>query len=181
MPRCRIALAAAGILAASAVATPAHAAGCAGAAVIPSQTNTGQIRQATLCLLNAQRSAHGVPPLSTNARLARAATGYAQEMASGKFFSHNSPSGSTPLSRIRSTRYLDGARSWQIGENLAWGTGPRATPRLIVSAWMHSPGHRRNILDPTFREIGIGVAPGAPVDVGSSPPGATYATEFGSR
>jgi uncharacterized protein YkwD len=46
---------------------------------------------------------------------------------------------------------------------------------------MHSPGHRRNILDPRFRDIGIGIALGAPVDAGASLPGATYATDFGAR
>jgi uncharacterized protein YkwD len=181
MLRFRTALVAAGVATASAVATPAHAGGCAGAAVMPTRTNAAQMNQATLCLLNGQRRAHGVQPLSTEPRLDRAATEYAHEMASRNFFSHTSPSGSTPESRIRATSYLRGARSWQIGENLAWGTGPRATPRLIVSAWMHSPGHRRNILDPRFRDIGIGIALGAPVDAGASLPGATYATDFGAR
>jgi uncharacterized protein YkwD len=181
MPRLRIAIVAAGILAGSAVATPAHAAGCAGAGLMPTHTNSAQIRAATLCLLNAQRSAHGLRKLRANQRLRRAATGYAHLMASSKFFSHTSPSGSTPLSRIRSTRYLSGARGWAIGENLAWGTGPLATPRRTVSAWMHSAGHRRNILDPAFREIGIGVARGAPVGVAAAAGGATYATDFGAR
>jgi uncharacterized protein YkwD len=180
MFRFRIALAAVGVATASAVATPADAGGCVGAGLIPTRTNAAQMNQATLCLLNGQRRAHGVQPLSAEPRLERAATGYAHEMASSKFFSHTSPSGSTPESRIRSTHYLSGSRSWRIGENLAWGTGERATPRLTVSAWMHSPGHRRNILDPAFREIGIGVAQGAPVPTGSAP-GATYATDFGAR
>jgi uncharacterized protein YkwD len=102
-------------------------------------------------------------------------------MASRDFFSHTSPSGSTPLSRITSTRYLSGARSWAIGENLAWGTGSYATPDGTVRAWMNSAGHRANILSPTFREIGIGVAHGAPVNVAAAASGATYATDFGSR
>jgi uncharacterized protein YkwD len=181
MSRFRIALVAAGIAAAAAVATPAQAAGCAGAGLMPTRTNVAQMDQATLCLLNAQRRAHGLQPLSADPRLARAATGYAHEMARRKFFSHTSPSGSTPVSRIKATHYLSGARSWHIGENLAWGTGPRATPRLTVSAWMHSPGHRRNILDPAFRRVGIGIARGAPVRVSAAAHGATYATDFGSR
>ena len=84
-------------------------------------------------------------------------------MVSGRFFSHDAPNGSTPLSRIRHTHYLSGARCWTIGENLAWGTGRLATPRATVRAWMHSPGHRANILNGSFREIGIGIATGAPV------------------
>jgi uncharacterized protein YkwD len=181
MPRLRIAIAAAGILAAAAVATPAHAADCANAGLMPTASNSAQIRQATLCLLNAERSAHGLRDLRANPRLRRAATSYAHQMASRDFFSHTSPSGSTPLSRITSTRYLSGARSWAIGENLAWGTGSYATPDGTVRAWMNSAGHRANILSPTFREIGIGVAHGAPVNVAAAASGATYATDFGSR
>jgi uncharacterized protein YkwD len=49
-----------------------------------------------------------------------------------------------------------------------------------VDGWMHSAGHRRNVLDGKFRDIGIGIAIGAPQDVAGSP-AATYATEFGTR
>jgi uncharacterized protein YkwD len=59
--------------------------------------------------------------------------------------------------------------------------GDAATPATIVRAWMHSPGHRANILNRRFREIGIGVASGAPVRDGAAKSGATYATEFGLR
>jgi uncharacterized protein YkwD len=66
-----------------------------------------------------------------------------------------------------------------VGENIAWGSQELATPRSIVNGWMHSPGHRANILNRRFREIGIGVSRGAPE------PGfdraATYATDFGAR
>jgi uncharacterized protein YkwD len=79
--------------------------------------------------------------------------------------------------RIKRTNYLRGARGWTLGENLAWGTGSAATPARIVSAWMHSPGHRRNILDRRYREFGIGLALGAP----TGGPGATYVNEFGRR
>ena len=68
------------------------------------------------------------------------------------------------LARIRRTTYLRDVRRWSLGENLAWGTGrwrPRGRP---CDAWMQSPGHRANILDRNFADIGIGIAPGAPVD-----------------
>jgi uncharacterized protein YkwD len=97
-----------------------------------------------------------------------------------RFFDHVSPTGATFVQRIRQTDYLASAASWSLGENLAWGSGFYATPRETVSSWMHSPGHRHNILDPRYREIGIGVAPGTPTDAGGVP-GATYATEFGKR
>jgi uncharacterized protein YkwD len=177
----RIGMAAACIVAAAAITTPAQAGGCSGAAAVPSRANAARVAHATLCLLNAQRAAHGLPKLHMNRRLHRAAAGFAHAMASRNFFSHVSPSGSTPLSRIRSVRYLDGARSWAIGENIAWGMGATASPRGTVTEWMHSPGHRANILNGAFRQVGIGIAPGAPVRVSAASRAATYATDFGSR
>jgi uncharacterized protein YkwD len=110
-----------------------------------------------------------------------AAQRYAGAMVAGAFFGHVSPSGSTLEQRIREgTRYLARSLRYVIGENLAWGQGERGTPREIVNAWMHSPGHRANILRAAFREIGIGIVPGAPV-TGLSGTAATYANEFGRR
>jgi uncharacterized protein YkwD len=97
------------------------------------------------------------------------------------FFGHVSPSGSTMSARIRHTNYLRGVRAWRVGENLAWGAGTAGTPARIVRAWMRSAGHRRNILDPSFREIGVGVAAGAPRGAGAAVAAGTYATEFGAR
>jgi uncharacterized protein YkwD len=98
-------------------------------------------------------------------------------MARRKFFSHTSPSGASFVDRIRSTGYLTGARSWAVGENIAYGSGSRSTPRSIGSAWMHSPPHRSNILSSSYRSIGIGIASGTPVGGG----GGTYTTDFGRR
>jgi uncharacterized protein YkwD len=66
------------------------------------------------------------------------------------------------------------------GENLAYGTGPEGSPAEIVDRWMHSPGHRENILRAAFTEIGIGVTFDVPKrEPAGTDPGATYATEFG--
>ena len=100
-------------------------------------------------------------------------------MVAHRFFSHSSPGGAGLLERLRRAgRYLDGARGFAIGENLAWGTGALATPREIVLSWMGSPGHRRNVLDRRFREVGLGIALGTPRAGGA---GATYANQFGVR
>ncbi len=96
-------------------------------------------------------------------------------MASHNFFAHGDFVG-----RIRSARYLRGARGWTVGENIAWGSWDYATPASIVDGWMHSPGHRANILHRAFREIGVGVAIGAPSPVGGQP-AATYTTDFGFK
>jgi uncharacterized protein YkwD len=180
MLRFRIAVAAAGVVAAAAAASPAQAA-CAGADVMPSSANAAKVGKATLCLLNVQRRTHGLRKLRENAKLRRASADYSQLMVSEGFFSHVSPSGSTFESRVRGTHYLDAARAWAIGENIAWGTGGLGTPRSIVRAWMHSPGHRANILNGTFRDIGIGIATGAPIPAGAAANGATYTTDFGYR
>jgi uncharacterized protein YkwD len=80
--------------------------------------------------------------------------------------------------RILRTGYARN-QGWSLGENIAWGTGDLGTAGSIQRAWMESPGHRANILRPQFREIGIGIAVGAPVPGGDE--GATYTTDFGVR
>lgn len=161
-------------------ASPAAASGCANADAAPGTVSAVVLKDATLCLLNEERSAAGLRPLSEHKKLEKAATGFSKEMVSKRFFDHVSPSGSTLTSRVKKTRYTKGARSWSIGENIAWGTGAKATPSAIVDAWMHSAGHKANILDGKFKEIGIGIASGAPVATASSV-GATYTTDFGFR
>jgi uncharacterized protein YkwD len=68
--------------------------------------------------------------------------------------------------------------AWTVGETLAWGWGTRATPAATVDSWLASPPHRRILLDAAYRDIGIGVALGIPVD---DLDGATYAAELGVR
>jgi uncharacterized protein YkwD len=70
------------------------------------------------------------------------------------------------------------AKRWWVGENIAWGSGQYSTPAFITNAWMNSPEHRTNILDPQFREIGLGILQGTPRS-GPSTDGATYTTDFG--
>jgi uncharacterized protein YkwD len=162
-------------------APAAHATrACGSAKAMPSKVSKRTIVRATLCLLNAERSRHGLRPLRANQKLAKAARGHAKDMAKHNYFDHNSRSGATFVDRIRNAGYLAGAHSWTVGENLAWGAGSRATPSAIVQAWMDSPGHRANILNGAYREIGLGVAYDAPVDGGWHPAG-TYATDFGAR
>jgi len=163
---------------ASAGAAPSN---CPGADALPTPSTLSTARSATLCLLNGVRRAHGLRPLHANRRLRRAADRYSRQMVHQSFFNHVSPAGSTLVSRVRATRYLHSAGSWSLGENIAWGSGHFATPRDTVTMWMHSAGHRHNILTPRFREIGIGIAVGAPVRAVAGLPAATYTTDFGSR
>lgn len=151
---------------------------CANEGLTPAADNIRKIRRATLCLLNRERTSRDLGKLRGNRKLRRAATRYARQMAIKDFFDHVSPSGSTFVERIRRSSYLSDANGYDVGENLAWGGGPLATPRQIVSTWMTSPGHRANILKAAFEDVGIGVAIGVPVP-GLS--GATYVNEFGRR
>jgi uncharacterized protein YkwD len=128
--------------------------------------------------LNAQRRRHHEGALRFNRKLALAAVRHARDMVDHRYFSHDAPSGQNFVQRIMRTNYVPGSASWFLGENLAWGSRERSTPRQIVRAWMASPGHRRNILTGGFREIGIAVVAGAPA--AGVAQAATYATEFGA-
>lgn len=169
-------------LAPGAAASPAasSAKACKGAGAEPTQVSHRTLVRATVCLLNKQRRSHGMRALRLSKRLGRAAQGHSVDMASKGYFSHDSRSGASFIDRIRRSGYLRSARSWMVGENIAWGTGALATPRSIVRAWMKSPGHRANILNRRFRQIGIGISFRAPVPAEDSSAG-TYTTDFGTR
>jgi uncharacterized protein YkwD len=172
-------LAVAVALAALVVAAPtASAAGaCDSANASANRVSQRVMVRATLCVLNVERGRHDLRPLKLNRKLSRAARRHSRAMARRHFFSHTSPGGATFVDRIRGTGYLSGARSWTIGENIAYGSGRRGTPRAIGSAWMNSAGHRANILSSSFRAIGIGIVARTPFGRG----GATYTTDFGRR
>ena len=158
--------------------TGAQAADCANADLVPAPDNVAAINQSTLCLLNQQRAAHGLPALTQNARLTNASAAYSTEMVQQAFFNHEAPDGTTLVDRLTSVGYLHGGDDWVVGENIGWGQGPLATPRSMVQAWMNSTGHRENILADDYRQIGLGLARGTPSDRSW---GATYTTDFGHK
>ena len=154
---------------------------CADADLMPAQDNLPVIREATLCLLNRERTSRGLPKLTSSPQLRRSAQSFSVAMVRQNFFDHVSPGGSTLLSRVRhGTEYLAGARNYALGENIAWGSGRYATPSQTVAGWMDSAGHRHNILNRRFRHVGIGIAIGAPADA-QGMQAATYTTDFGFR
>ena len=152
---------------------------CDNSGARPGDASQAQLESATVCLLNDVRAQRGLGRLRTNDRLSAAAGNHSSDMVRKRYFAHTSRSGKDVVDRLNHTGYIPGATSWAVGENLAWGSGARSTPRSIVSAWMNSAGHRHNILSRRFREIGIGVKFDTPV--GSYPTGATYTTTFGAR
>jgi uncharacterized protein YkwD len=163
----------------SAFPSQASASPCASTAVRPTAASAAEAAEATVCLINRARTRRGLRPLRANGRLALAARRHSRDMVRRRFFSHWSLGGASPLNRIRRAGYLRGARSFSVGENIAWGAGSRATADSIVRRWMRSRPHRTAILHRRFRAIGVGVASGAPLS--GTPAAATYTADFGRR
>ena len=175
---------AAAVLASVALLVPAAAQAddaCQNADVAPTTENVDQVRGAVLCLVNQERASHGLSDLTENAKLRVSATRHTTNMVLSRFFEHTTPAGTTMVERIRKAGYMRGARSWAVGENLAWGTGTLSTAAQIQASWMRSPGHRANILRSKYREIGIAIGLGVPVQLSAAQLGATYTTNFGVR
>jgi uncharacterized protein YkwD len=133
---------------------------------------------ALLSAVNFQRLIAGARPLKADALLARAARSHSRDMVARHYFSHTSPGGSSLRTRVQRTGWTRFRPSWALAENLAWGTGPLATPSAIVDAWMHSPPHRANLLRKDLRLAGIGVVGGTP---NAGPDGVTVTLDLGSR
>ena len=104
--------------------------------------------------MNRERAAHGLGPLRLNAALSEAAGDRIDDMFTKRYFAHVSPDGVQPF--VWAARR--GYRYRLIGENLAVGYGGTR----VVDGWMKSPGHRENILQRGFDEVGIAIAAGAP-------------------
>ena len=105
-----------------------------------------------LDLLNAARTSRGLPPVQINYQLSKLAESYAHDMIDRNFFSHTSPEGLSPFDRMRKA----GIQVDRAGENLAFNVDIRAAHQ----AFMDSPGHKANILDPNYTQIGLGVNAG---------------------
>ncbi len=113
-----------------------------------------ELGDAVLVLINQQRSKRSLRPVKANRFLKSIAEGYACRMVEGQFFDHRDPAtGAQPRDRAIEGKY----RGYAIGENLAAG---QQTPEEVVQVWMESPSHRNIILDPMWRDVGIGVRGG---------------------
>jgi uncharacterized protein YkwD len=102
-------------------------------------------------LVNAERIKAGCSPLTVNATLTKAAQSHSDDMAAHGTMSHTGSDGSSPGDRLTRAGYV-----WSsYGENVAYGY---ATPEQVMAGWMSSPGHKANILNCSFKEIGVGLA-----------------------
>lgn len=105
-------------------------------------------------LVNAERAKSGCGAMTLNSKLGKAAQGHSDDMAERDFFDHTNPDGEGPGDRVTAAGY----RWSTYGENIAAGQG---TPAAVMDSWMKSSGHRANILNCSFKEIGIGYRQGS--------------------
>ena len=118
----------------------------------PTQQNAGDIlpqEAAVVELVNRERAAHGLQPLTISAELCKKARIKSQDMAQNRYFDHNSPTYGSPFDMMRSL----GITYRSAGENIAMGY---ATAQAVMQGWMNSEGHRANILNASFTTIGVG-------------------------
>jgi uncharacterized protein YkwD len=154
-------------------------AGCPGDGAQPSAASASSAAQALLCDINALRAQRGLRPLRWDWRLQAAAQRLADDMAARHYASHVTPEGVGLPARVQPTGYTRKASRWALTENLGWGTNVFSTPASMVEGWMDSTPHRRNLLDPSMRDVGIGAAMGAITPGGEV--GAIFVADFGAR
>lgn len=110
---------------------------------------TGAVAQ-VVALVNKERAEAGCGPLAEDPDLNEAAQGHSEDMDARDFFDHTNPDGAGPGQRITAAGY-----TWSTyGENIARG---QQTPEAVMDSWMNSPGHRANILNCSFKDIGVGI------------------------
>jgi uncharacterized protein YkwD len=115
-------------------------------------------------LTNDARRKNRLPPLDWDNSLAVKARDKSDDMLKKNYFSHTSPEGKTIKDRMQEEKPASYRTISRIGENIYMGsrldysTDVKTQARMIVDGWMTSPGHRRNMLDPNYTHIGIGVA-----------------------
>lgn len=113
-----------------------------------------RMRAEMLERVNAERRAAGLAPLAADPRLDVAAQRHAEDMLARTYYSHNNPEGLTPRQRLLEA----GFDAVTVGENIAAG---HLTAAAAMDAWLHSSGHRRNILEPGVTHLGVGLAVGS--------------------
>lgn len=109
--------------------------------------------QEVLRLVNVERAKVGCGAVAENPALATSARAHSIDMAQNNYFSHTSQDGRSPFDRMRAAGYTGN----RMAENIAAG---QPTPAAVMDAWMNSAGHRANILNCAYTDLGVGVASG---------------------
>ncbi len=144
-------------LALTPVTAPASAA-CRHADAQAHEISLPKLRKTVTCLINHKRARHRRAALRPNGDLLEAAQGHTDVMLDKDCFRHDCPGEPGLGHRIRRSGYTKGYSVWRYGEDLGYDK----TPRKMVRAWLHSPVNRGHLLDPFFRDLGVGVGWGAP-------------------
>ncbi len=132
----------------AATAKPATTAAKPSAAA-PASANIGAYEQQVVDLVNKERAAAGLPALKVNTKLAGVAEKKAEDLRDKNYFAHQSPTYGSPFDMMKQF----GISYTSAGENIAKG---QKTPSDVMNGWMNSPGHRANILNSNYTEIGVG-------------------------
>ncbi len=118
---------------------------------VPNIEDIKAVEREVIKLVNAERTKRGLAPLTENWELSRVARYKSRDMATRGYFSHTSPTYGSPFKMMEDF----GIRFTSAGENIAYG---QRTAAEVMNAWMNSPGHRSNILSPSYSQIGVGFA-----------------------
>jgi len=122
-----------------------------------------------IALINQERANQGIPAMTTSSQLTAAARQHSRDMACNGFFSHYGSDGSSPFDRMA----WSGFSYTAAAENIYAGGGSYNSPQQAFYGWMNSPGHRTNMLNPTYTHIGVGYIYSA-----GSPYGGYYTANF---
>jgi uncharacterized protein YkwD len=117
----------------------------------PASTLT-QLESSVLADINAFRVQHGLARLRLSPQLTAAARAHSQQMAQQGYFAHESADGSAFWKRLQ--RFYASSHYWSVGENLLWSS-PDIDGARALRLWLASPEHRRNLVNPLWREIGV--------------------------
>ena len=160
-----------------AAAKPGEA-GAADTVTVKGCTSTGvsltTAEKRMLDLHNQKRASQRLSKFCVHPALQRAARAHSREMIDEDYFSHDSHDGKSFSTRVTRSGY-----KWRtVGENIAWGSGSLGSPDDTFESWINSPGHKANILNGRFKEIGVGAASGTYKGYTNA---TVWTTDFGAR
>jgi len=155
----------------------------AGTAAKAADQRDASLEQGILREVNRIRVGRGLRALVVSPALQAAASFQSRDMLDHGYFDHDQPGGTSFSDRLRHFYPFVGGSTWAVGENLLWSS-PGIDAAGAVKMWLASPPHRRNLLDPTWREVGLGAfstAGGTGAFAAADGPVVVVTMDFGSR
>lgn len=143
--------------------------GCTGTPVVLDANE-----KAMLDLHNKQRATKKLKALCVHPALQKAAEAHSRDMIDKDYFSHDSQDGAKFSQRVK----REGYNYRTVGENIAWGSGSLGSPDNYFKNWMNSAGHKANIMNKSYREVGIGAVTGTYKNYSNA---TMWTADFGAR